>query len=59
MRTDRWLLGTMPLRIPLGTSDFAQLRRASDTYVDKTGLAVELIRTSSRVVLLPRPLCSS
>lgn len=45
----------MALRLPLGTSDFAQLRRGGDQYVDKTGLAVELIRTSSRVVLLPRP----
>ena len=45
----------MAPRLPLGTSDFAQLRRGGDYYVDKTGLAVELIRTSSRVVLLPRP----
>ncbi|GDX80603.1 hypothetical protein LBMAG42_24140 [Deltaproteobacteria bacterium] len=45
----------MALRLPLGTSDFAQLRRDGDHYVDKSGLAVELIRTSSRVVLLPRP----
>ena len=45
----------MAPRLPLGTSDFAQLRRGGDHYVDKTGLAVELIRTSSRVVLLPRP----
>lgn len=45
----------MALRLPLGTSDFAQLRRGGDYYVDKTGLAVELIRTSSRVILLPRP----
>jgi len=45
----------MAPRLPLGASDFAQLRRDGDYYVDKTGLAVELVRTSSRVVLLPRP----
>lgn len=45
----------MPLRLPLGASDFAQLRRAGSYYVDKSGLAVELIRSSASVVLLPRP----
>lgn len=45
----------MAFRPPLGTSDFAQLRRDGDDYIDKSGLAVELIRTPSRAVLLPRP----
>lgn len=45
----------MKLRLPLGTSDFAKIRREGSYYVDKTGLATELIRGSSEVVLLPRP----
>ncbi len=45
----------MNLRLPIGTSDFAQIRRDGTYYVDKTGLAVELIRSEARVVLLPRP----
>src|SRR5438552_3554665 len=42
-------------RLPLGTSDFAQLRRDGAWYVDKTGLAVDVIRSSDRVLLFPRP----
>ena len=41
--------------LPVGMSDFAQLRRESYQYVDKSGLIVELVRSSARVVLLPRP----
>ena len=45
----------MSARLPIGTSDFAQLRREGLLYVDKTGLAVDVIRSLRRVVLLPRP----
>lgn len=43
------------MRLPIGYSDFAQLRRENLTYVDKTGLVVELIRSTVQAVLLPRP----
>ncbi len=45
----------MRLRFPIGTSDFAQIRRAGDYYVDKTGLIADVIRGSSLVSLIPRP----
>ncbi len=45
----------MSARLPLGTSDFAQLRADGLTYVDKTGLVVDLVRSARQVVLLPRP----
>lgn len=42
-------------RLLLGTSDFAQARRGGHVYIDKTHLAVELIRGASSAVLFPRP----
>ncbi len=45
----------MHLRLPLGTSDFAKVRRGGSHYVDKTGLVAELVRSSAEIVLLPRP----
>ncbi len=45
----------MALLLPRGTSDFAQVRRDGLHYVDKTGFAVEVIRSTSRVALIPRP----
>ena len=45
----------MPLRLPLGTSDFAKIRRDGSTYVDKTGMIGDVIRGSALVTLLPRP----
>src|SRR5438046_4909095 len=46
----------MSMRIPLGISDFRELREKSLDYVDKSGLLVEMIdREGTKVLLLPRP----
>jgi len=45
----------MAARLPIGTSDFAQLRRDGLTYVDKTGLVTEVVRSERRVLQFPRP----
>lgn len=45
----------MRFRAPVGSDDFAQLRRERLEYVDKTRLVAELVADTSRVVLLPRP----
>ncbi|KYG02877.1 hypothetical protein BE21_04920 [Sorangium cellulosum] len=46
----------MPLRIPLGISDFRELREKGLEYVDKSGLLIEMIdREGTKVLLLPRP----
>jgi hypothetical protein len=42
--------------LPIGISDFRELREKGLTYVDKTGLIVEMLdRAGSKVLLLPRP----
>ncbi len=44
------------MMIPVGISDFAEIRRNGYYYVDKTGLVCELLRTSSvKVTLITRP----
>ncbi len=44
------------VNIPVGTSDFAEVRRKDYYYVDKTGLIEELMRTpSTKVTLITRP----
>jgi len=45
----------MPFRAPIGHSDFAKLRRAEATYVDKTALIAEVLASPTEVLLLPRP----
>ena len=45
----------MTFRAPIGTDDFAQLRREGLVYVDKTSLISDLVQDGARVVLLPRP----
>ena len=46
----------MPLRLPIGISDFRELRERGLEYVDKSGLLVEMIdREGTKVLLLPRP----
>jgi len=40
---------------PIGFSDFADLRRAGATYVDKTELVVALLDRMAKVLLFPRP----
>lgn len=45
----------MKLNIPVGVSDFEELRK-SDYYVDKTGLIFDLLKNSAaKVTLLTRP----
>ena len=41
--------------LPIGLSDFKQLRREGFYYVDKTLLAQEVIECPAQVMLLPRP----
>ena len=44
------------INIPVGTSDFAEVRKNDYYYIDKTGLIVELMRTpSTKVTLITRP----
>ncbi len=46
----------MSLRLPIGISDFRELREKGLTYVDKSGLLIEMIdRLGTKVLLLPRP----
>ncbi|MBI4602422.1 MAG: AAA family ATPase [Planctomycetes bacterium] len=42
-------------RVPLGTSDFLQLREDGLLYVDKSLFVAELLEDPGRVLLLPRP----
>ena len=44
------------LEIPVGTSDFAEIRQNGYYYVDKTVLISELLKTASnKVTLITRP----
>ncbi len=44
------------VNIPVGTSDFTEIRQKNYYYVDKTGLIEELLRTSAtKVTLITRP----
>lgn len=44
------------VNIPVGTSDFAEIRREGYYYIDKSGLIEELLRTrSTKVTLITRP----
>ena len=46
----------MKLNIPVGVSDFEELRKREYYYVDKTGLIFELLKNSAaKVTLLTRP----
>ncbi len=42
-------------RLPIGSSDFLQLRRDGLHYVDKSDFVTEVLRNPARVLLLPRP----
>jgi hypothetical protein len=41
--------------LPIGTSDFRELRRDRSYYIDKTFAIKELIENNTRVYLIPRP----
>ena len=44
------------VNIPVGTSDFAEVRQKDYYYIDKTGLIAELMRTpGTKVTLITRP----
>ena len=46
----------MKLNIPVGVSDFEELRKRDYYYVDKTGLIFDLLKNSAaKVTLLTRP----
>lgn len=45
----------MTLPLPIGYSDFRDLRERGLVYVDKTALIAELLAAPHQVVLLPRP----
>lgn len=45
----------MAQMMPLGVSDFKEVRRKGSFYVDKTRLISDLIEDHSKVILLPRP----
>lgn len=44
------------VNIPIGTSDFAEIRQKDFYYIDKTGLIEALLRTpGTKVTLITRP----
>ena len=45
----------MALRLPIGTSDFTQLRREGLHFVDKSLFVAEVLADPDRVLLFPRP----
>ncbi len=45
----------MPVKIPLGISDFKTIIDESYYYVDKTLFIEELNQSNGRVMLIPRP----
>jgi hypothetical protein len=46
----------MTLRLPIGISDFRELREKHLTYIDKSGLLIDIMdMPGSKVLLLPRP----
>lgn len=44
------------IHIPVGTSDFAEIRQENYYFVDKSGLIEELLKTDgTKVTLITRP----
>ena len=44
------------LNIPVGVSDFSEIRQNNYYYIDKTGLIIRLLNTSAtKVTLITRP----
>ncbi len=50
-----WQGDTMKMRIPLGISNFREIRSERLTYVDKSLLIRDLIDDAAKVILFPRP----
>jgi hypothetical protein len=44
-----------PVRLPIGISDFRNVREGGFTYVDKTALIDDVLTESAQVLLAPRP----
>ncbi|HSN98860.1 MAG TPA: AAA family ATPase [Candidatus Nanopelagicales bacterium] len=45
----------MALRLPIGVSDFRNLREDGAEYIDKSHLIIEMLDRATEVLLLPRP----
>jgi Predicted AAA-ATPase/PD-(D/E)XK nuclease superfamily len=44
-----------PVRLPIGISDFRELREGGFSYVDKTALVDDVLGEAAKVLLVPRP----
>jgi len=42
-------------RLPVGTSDFREIRKQNAYYIDKTDFIKNIINDSSKILLFPRP----
>jgi len=49
------MVSTPPPRLPIGISDFRQLREPGVLYIDKTDFVTQVLAASEAVVLVPRP----
>ena len=45
----------MTQQIPIGVSDFSELRTECYYYLDKSGLVSDVVRSGAKIILLPRP----
>ena len=45
----------MPLKIPIGLSDFRKLRESGSWYVDKTSFVAGILEASTEIYLFPHP----
>jgi len=49
------VLGPLPQRLPLGISDYVELREGGYTFVDKTAFVAQVLDGSAKITLFPRP----
>lgn len=49
------ILGPLPPLLPVGISDFVELRTGGYTFVDKTAFVAEVLDGAAKVTLFPRP----
>ena len=43
------------ISIPVGVSDFSEIRRDNYYYIDKSGLICDLLQSAAKVTLITRP----
>ena len=43
------------ISIPVGVSDFSEIRRDKYYYIDKSGLICDLLQSAAKVTLITRP----